>query len=126
MLSDDGWFRAVQKPFARKAAHSAGLICRYLRNETFSRLLLESELRNAPATRSRIVDCETNDMRTSHRHPARLSARLLPKESSLYDAMTAIIGAELRAKLDAPKALPSYLDDLVKELDDRLRSDHAQ
>jgi hypothetical protein len=79
-----------------------------------------------PATRSRVADREINDMRTSHRHPARLSARLLPKESSLYDAMTTIIGVELRAKLDAPKALPTHLDDLLKELDDRLRSDNAQ
>jgi hypothetical protein len=29
---------------------------------------------------------------------------------------------ELRAKLDAPKSLPSYMDDLLKELDDRLGS----
>ena len=79
-----------------------------------------------PATRSGVVHSEIDDMRTPHRHPARFSARLLPKESSLYDAMTAIIGAELRAKLDAPKALPTYLDDLVKELDDRLRSDNTQ
>jgi hypothetical protein len=40
--------------------------------------------------------------------------------------MTAIIGAELRTKLDAPKGLPTRLDELVKELDDRLRSDHAE
>ncbi len=64
-------------------------------------------------------------MRMSHRHPARLSASLLPKESSLYDAITVIIGSELRAKMAAPKVLPSYLDDLVKELDDRLGSDHS-
>jgi hypothetical protein len=65
-------------------------------------------------------------MPTSHRHRARLAARLLPEKSSLYDAMTAIIGAELRAKLDVPKVLPKHFDDLVKELDDRLRSDPAQ
>jgi hypothetical protein len=64
-------------------------------------------------------------MRMSHRHPARLSASLLPKESSLYDAITAIIGSELRSKMVAPTGLPSYLDDLVKELDDRLSSDHT-
>jgi hypothetical protein len=58
----------------------------------------------------------------SHRHPARVSATLLPKESSLYDAIRSIIGMELRAKLDAPKSLPSYMDDLLKELDDRLGS----
>jgi hypothetical protein len=40
--------------------------------------------------------------------------------------MTAIIGAELRAKLDVPKVLPKHFDDLVKELDDRLGSDPAQ
>jgi hypothetical protein len=65
-------------------------------------------------------------MRTSHRHPARLSASLLPKDSSLYDAITAIIGSELQSRLVAPKVLPSYMDDLLKELDDRLGSDHSQ
>jgi hypothetical protein len=61
----------------------------------------------------------------SHRHPARVSATLLPKESSLYDAIRSIIGMELRSKLDAPKSLPSYMDDLLKELDDRLGSDQV-
>ena len=60
-------------------------------------------------------------MRASYRHPARVSATLLPKDSSLYDAMRAIIGSELRSKLEVPKAMPSYLDDLLKELDDRSR-----
>ena len=64
-------------------------------------------------------------MRVSHRHPARVSATLLHKDSSLYDAMRAIIGAELRSKLDIPKVMPSYLDDLLKELDDRLGSDQV-
>jgi hypothetical protein len=63
------------------------------------------------------------EMRASYRHPARVSATLLPKDSSLYDAMRAIIGSELRSKLEVPKAMPSYLDDLLKELDDRLGSD---
>jgi hypothetical protein len=62
-------------------------------------------------------------MRASHRHPARVSATLLPKDSSLFDAMRAIIGSDLRLKLEVPKAMPSYLDDLLKELDDRLGSD---
>jgi hypothetical protein len=65
-------------------------------------------------------------MRASHRHPGRISAALLPKDSSLYDAMRAIIGSELRLKLDVPKAMPSYLDDLLKELDDRLGSDQLE
>ena len=56
---------------------------------------------------------------------ARVSATLSRKDSSLYDAMRAIIGAELRSKLDVPKAMPSYLDDLLKELDDRLGSDQV-
>jgi hypothetical protein len=64
-------------------------------------------------------------MRVSHRHPARVSATLSRKDSSLYDAMRAIIGAELRSKLDVPKFMPSYLDDLLKELDDRLGSDQV-
>jgi len=62
-------------------------------------------------------------MRASHRHPARVSATLLPKDSSLFDAMRAIIGSELKSKLEVPKAMPSYLEDLLKELDDRLGSD---
>ena len=64
-------------------------------------------------------------MRVSHRHPAHVSGTLLHKDSSLYDAMREIIGAELRSKLDVPKAMPSYLDDLLKELDDRLGSDQV-
>ena len=64
-----------------------------------------------------------HEMRGSHRHPARVSAALLPKDISLYDAMRAIIGSELRSKLEVPKAMPSYLEDLLKELDDRLGSD---
>ena len=31
-----------------------------------------------------------SEMRASHRHPARVSATLLPKDSSLFDAMRAI------------------------------------
>jgi hypothetical protein len=50
----------------------------------------------------------------------------LRSDSSLYDAMRAIIGSELRSKLDVPKAMPSYLDDLLKELDDRLGSDQLE
>jgi hypothetical protein len=65
-------------------------------------------------------------MRVSHRHPARVSGTLLHKDSSLYDAMRAIIGGELRSKLDVPEAMPSYLDDLLKELDDRLGSDQVE
>jgi hypothetical protein len=57
---------------------------------------------------------------SERRHSARVSAALLPKQSSLYAAMTAIIGAELQLKIAVPKAMPSYLDDLLKELDDRV------
>ena len=64
-------------------------------------------------------------MRVSHRHPARVSGTLLHKDSSLYDAMRTIIGAELRSKLDVPKTMPSYLDDLLKQLDDRLGPDQV-
>ena len=72
---------------------------------------------------AQIRDRGISEMRASHRHPARVSATLLPKDSSLFDAMRAIIGSELRSKLEVPKAMPSYLDDLLKELDDRLGSD---
>jgi hypothetical protein len=47
-------------------------------------------------------------MRGSHRHPARVSAALLPNE------------------IRRPKVMPSYLDDLLKELDDRLGSDQVE
>jgi hypothetical protein len=50
---------------------------------------------------------------SERRHSARVSAALLPKQSSLYAAMTAIIGAELQLKIAVPKAMPSYLDDLL-------------
>ena len=73
----------------------------------------------------RVRDRGIKEMRAFHRHPAR-TATLLPKESSLYDAIRSIIGVELRSKSDAPKSLPSYLDDLLKELDDRLGSDQVQ
>ena len=79
--------------------------------------------RNSVFVRRRIRDRGIKEMRASHRHPARVSATLLPKDSSLFDAMRAIIGSELRSKLEVPKAMPSYLDDLLKELDDRLGSD---
>jgi hypothetical protein len=36
-----------------------------------------------------------------------------------------MIGAELRSKLDVPKFMPSYVDDLLKELGDRLGSDQV-
>ena len=75
---------------------------------------------------ARLRDRGIKEMRASHRHPARISATLLPKESSLYDAIRSIIGVELQSKLDAPKSLPSYLDDLLKELDDRLGSDQVE
>ena len=65
------------------------------------------------------------EIRSQIWYPARVSATLLHKDSSLYDAMRAIIGAELRSKLDVPQVMPSYLDDLLKELDDRLGSDQV-
>ena len=109
---------------------AAMLTCGEFRNEkrvaSLTNTLRSRE--NAPRLRSRrgIRDRGIKEMRESHRHPARVSATFLPKDSSLYDAIRAIIGSELRSKLEVPKATPSYLDDLLKELDDRLHSDQLQ
>jgi hypothetical protein len=81
---------------------------------------------NSVFVRRGILDRGIKEMRASHRHPARVSATLLPKDSSLYDAIRAIIGSELRSKLDVPKVMPSYLDDLLKELEKRLGSDQKR
>ena len=85
-------------------------------------LVAEYKIRSAQTKTERRA---TASMRGYPRHPARVSATLLHKDSSLYDAMRAIIGAELRSKLDVPKFMPSYLDDLLKELEDRLGSDQV-
>jgi hypothetical protein len=52
------------------------------------------------------------------RHRGRLSARVLPPQASLYNAMLAIIGAELRERYDISEQLPSDLERLFKELKD--------
>jgi hypothetical protein len=49
------------------------------------------------------------------RHRGRLSARFLPPQSSLYNSMQAIIGAELRERYDISEQLPSDLERLLKE-----------
>jgi hypothetical protein len=43
---------------------------------------------------------------------------LIPPQSSLYNAMQAIIGAELRERYDISEQLPSDLERLLKELKD--------
>ena len=119
-----------------RAAMAAMLTCGEFRN---GKRVASSTTCDAPAAQklgrrsrkhrfraARLRDRGIKEMRASHRHPARASATLLPKESSLYDAIRSIIGVELRSNLDAPKSLPSYLDDLLKELDDRLGSDQVQ
>jgi len=50
------------------------------------------------------------------RHRGRLSARFLPPQTSLYNAMQAIIGAELRERYDISEQLTSALERLFKEL----------
>lgn len=52
------------------------------------------------------------------RHHGRLSSKFLPPQTSLYNAMQAIIGAELRERYDISEQLPSDLERLLKELKD--------
>ena len=51
-----------------------------------------------------------------HRHHGRLSSEFLPPQSSLYNAMQAIIGAGLRERYSISEQLPTDLERLVKAL----------
>ena len=51
-----------------------------------------------------------------HRHHGRLSFEFLPPQSSLYNAMQAIIGAGLRERYSISEQLPTDLERLVKAL----------
>jgi hypothetical protein len=62
-------------------------------------------------------------MRASHRHPARVSATLLPKDSSLFDAMRAINRLGTSVEIGGAQGNAFVSGDLLKELDDRLGSD---
>jgi hypothetical protein len=52
------------------------------------------------------------------RHHGRLSSKFLPPQTSLYNAMQAIIGAELRERYDMTEQLPSDLERLLGALKD--------
>ena len=52
------------------------------------------------------------------RHHGRLSSKFLPPQTSLYNAMQAIIGAGLRERYDISEQLPSDLERLLKALKD--------
>jgi hypothetical protein len=52
------------------------------------------------------------------RHHGRLSSKFLPPQTSLYNAMQAIIGAGLRERYDISQQWPSDLERLVKVLKD--------
>ena len=60
---------------------------------------------------------------TNRRHWGRVSSKLLPPEASLYKAMQAIIGAELRARYQLPTTIPSDLDKLLEKLDEATQKD---
>ena len=50
------------------------------------------------------------------RHHGRLSSEFLPPQTSLYNAMQAIIGAGLRERYSISEQLPTNLERLVKAL----------
>jgi hypothetical protein len=55
------------------------------------------------------------------RHHGRLSSEFLPPQTSLYNAMQAIIGAGLRERYDISEQLPSDLERLLKAFKDAER-----
>jgi hypothetical protein len=55
------------------------------------------------------------------RHHGRLSSEFLPPQTSLYNAMQAIIGAGLRERYDISEQLPSDFERLLKALKDAER-----
>ena len=54
------------------------------------------------------------------RHHGRLSSKFLPPQTTLYTAMQAIIGAELRERYDMAEQLPSDLERLLEAIKDAL------
>ena len=53
------------------------------------------------------------------RHLSRASSKLLPSDTSLYNAMQAIIGQELRARYETPQEVPSEMLGLLTHLDEQ-------
>jgi hypothetical protein len=60
----------------------------------------------------------TGRVHAERRHHGRLSSKFLPPQTSLYNAMQAIIGAGLRERYDTAERLPSDLERLLKALKD--------
>ena len=60
---------------------------------------------------------------TGRRHLVRLSSRTIPSQTSLYNAIQAIIGAELKARYDLPQRVPPDMDRLLTELDEQAVGD---
>ena len=53
------------------------------------------------------------------RHLSRASSKLLPPDTSLYNAMQAIIGQELRARYETPQEVPPEMLQLLAHLDEQ-------
>jgi hypothetical protein len=53
----------------------------------------------------------------ARRHLARVSATVLPPESSPFSAMCLVIGARLRDQYNLPNSTPSYMQTLLQELE---------
>ena len=53
------------------------------------------------------------------RHLSRASSKLLPSDTSLYNAMQAIIGQELRARYETPQEVPREMRQLLAHLDEQ-------
>jgi hypothetical protein len=53
------------------------------------------------------------------RHLSRASSKLLPSDTSLYNAMRAIIGQELRARYETPREVPPEMLRLLAHLDEQ-------
>ena len=56
------------------------------------------------------------------RHLSRASSKLLPSDTSLYNAMQAIIGQELRARYEMPQEVPPEMLSLA-HLDEQARKE---
>ena len=55
----------------------------------------------------------------TRRHLARLSSHVFPPKASLYHAMCLIIGASLQERYSLPDDTPTYIQTLLKELDEK-------
>jgi hypothetical protein len=53
------------------------------------------------------------------RHLSRASSKLLPSDTSLYNAMQAIIGQELRARYETPQEVPPEMLRHLAHLDEQ-------